>query len=273
MKALVLSGGAALGAYQAGCWEALSDAGWRPDVAIGVSIGAVNAFAVSRGASSAEMHRLWLELPAQLRPAASWSPLPWRRHVGLFREWVKEVFGHFAPRPQVCELRAVVLEAPNLGFRSVRGSEVTAGYLAAACALPGVMRPVRVDGSWLFDAGILRNLPLREALDCGANEIVSVDLLANHPIPMARTARKAILGLRDLAHQQRSEPRESELEPFKLIRVEHEVALGSLLGCFEWRREHAAELVAFGRQDTANALARSGADEGHEPDGVSRMRA
>ncbi len=41
--ALVLQGGGALGAYQGGVYEALSEAGIEPDWVSGVSIGAINA--------------------------------------------------------------------------------------------------------------------------------------------------------------------------------------------------------------------------------------
>src|SRR6202165_335541 len=41
--ALVLQGGGALGAYQAGVYEALSEAGIHPDWVAGISIGAVNS--------------------------------------------------------------------------------------------------------------------------------------------------------------------------------------------------------------------------------------
>src|SRR4051812_7730423 len=40
---LVLQGGGALGAYQAGVYEALHEAGIEPDWVIGTSIGAINA--------------------------------------------------------------------------------------------------------------------------------------------------------------------------------------------------------------------------------------
>src|SRR5947199_1059210 len=40
---LVLQGGGALGAYQAGVYEALHEAGVEPDWVIGTSIGAINA--------------------------------------------------------------------------------------------------------------------------------------------------------------------------------------------------------------------------------------
>jgi NTE family protein len=41
--ALVLQGGGALGAYQAGVYEALSEAGYEPDWVAGISIGGINA--------------------------------------------------------------------------------------------------------------------------------------------------------------------------------------------------------------------------------------
>ena len=39
---LVLQGGGALGAYQAGAYEALAEAGIEPDWVAGISIGAIN---------------------------------------------------------------------------------------------------------------------------------------------------------------------------------------------------------------------------------------
>ena len=41
---LVFQGGGALGAYQAGVYEALHEKGVEPDWVIGTSIGAINAF-------------------------------------------------------------------------------------------------------------------------------------------------------------------------------------------------------------------------------------
>src|SRR5471032_171834 len=51
--ALLLQGGGALGAYQAGVYQALSEAGLEPDWVAGISIGAINA-AIIAGNSPAE---------------------------------------------------------------------------------------------------------------------------------------------------------------------------------------------------------------------------
>jgi NTE family protein len=51
--ALVLQGGGALGAYQAGVYQALHEANIEPDWVCGVSIGAINAKPCSNNTSGA----------------------------------------------------------------------------------------------------------------------------------------------------------------------------------------------------------------------------
>jgi len=55
---LVLQGGGALGAYQAGVYEALQEAGIEPDWVIGTSIGAINAAVVAGNAPVDRLPRL-----------------------------------------------------------------------------------------------------------------------------------------------------------------------------------------------------------------------
>jgi predicted acylesterase/phospholipase RssA len=56
--ALVLQGGGALGAYQAGVYEALSEAGIHPDRIAGVSIGAINAAIIAGNPPNFRVDRL-----------------------------------------------------------------------------------------------------------------------------------------------------------------------------------------------------------------------
>ncbi|MEI6002187.1 patatin-like phospholipase family protein [Paraburkholderia bengalensis] len=55
---LVLQGGGALGAYQAGVFEALHDAGIEPDWVIGTSIGAINGAIIAGNPPAERMNRL-----------------------------------------------------------------------------------------------------------------------------------------------------------------------------------------------------------------------
>src|SRR3954447_23530582 len=77
--ALVLQGGGALGAYQAGVYEALAAAQLHPDWVAGISIGAVNAALIAGNAPEQRIAKLrcfgetvtseplapWLQLKAQ----------------------------------------------------------------------------------------------------------------------------------------------------------------------------------------------------------------
>jgi NTE family protein len=56
--ALVLQGGGALGAYQAGVYEALSEAGIHPDRIAGISIGAINAAIIAGNPPNFRVDRL-----------------------------------------------------------------------------------------------------------------------------------------------------------------------------------------------------------------------
>jgi NTE family protein len=56
--ALVLQGGGALGAYQAGVFATLAEAGYRPDWVAGVSIGAINAALIAGNAPEHRIERL-----------------------------------------------------------------------------------------------------------------------------------------------------------------------------------------------------------------------
>ncbi len=66
---LVLQGGGALGAYQAGAYEVLHDNGVEPDWIAGISIGAINAAIIAGNAPSERVHALrafWDEISTRV---------------------------------------------------------------------------------------------------------------------------------------------------------------------------------------------------------------
>ena len=81
--ALVLQGGGALGAYQAGVYEALAEAGIEPDWLAGVSIGAVNAAIIAGNPPNARVERLH-EFWTQVTTDRTW---PWFGDAAL--GWAK----------------------------------------------------------------------------------------------------------------------------------------------------------------------------------------
>lgn len=71
-QVLVLQGGGALGAYQAGAYAALHEAGCRPDWIAGISIGAINAALIAGNPPERRIERLrqfWEGVSADLRGA------------------------------------------------------------------------------------------------------------------------------------------------------------------------------------------------------------
>jgi NTE family protein len=80
---LVLQGGGALGAYQAGVYQALHDAGIEPDWVIGTSIGAINAALIAGNAPARRPERLrafWHHVEQH----GAGGALPW---FGVGRAW------------------------------------------------------------------------------------------------------------------------------------------------------------------------------------------
>jgi NTE family protein len=76
--ALVLQGGGALGAYQAGVYEGLHEAGIRPNWLAGISIGALNAAVIAgspEGQSVERLREFWETICA--------APVEWPAHEGL----------------------------------------------------------------------------------------------------------------------------------------------------------------------------------------------
>ncbi|WP_459614755.1 DUF3734 domain-containing protein [Bordetella sp. 2513F-2] len=74
--ALVLQGGGALGAYQAGVYEGLHEAGIRPNWVAGISIGAINAAIIAGSPEDERVERLRGFWESISRPAG-FAGLPW----------------------------------------------------------------------------------------------------------------------------------------------------------------------------------------------------
>lgn len=97
---LVLQGGGALGAYQAGVFEALHEAGIEPDWIIGTSIGAINAALIAGNAPKQRVERLhaFWDRVAHKGLSAIWPGIP-----GLPTAWTtldtigQGLPGFFAP--------------------------------------------------------------------------------------------------------------------------------------------------------------------------------
>jgi NTE family protein len=86
--ALVLQGGGALGAFQAGVYQGLAEANLHPDWVAGISIGAINAALIAGNAPEARLEKL----------RAFWEQVTTTQLVfdpfGIARHWLRGDFGH-----------------------------------------------------------------------------------------------------------------------------------------------------------------------------------
>jgi NTE family protein len=107
--ALLLQGGGALGAYQAGVYEALADADLHPDWIAGISIGAINGALIAGNAPEARVNKLrafWERVTAKpygdwsehLFPAKSDAVRRWRNQISANLALVNGASGFFTPR-------------------------------------------------------------------------------------------------------------------------------------------------------------------------------
>ena len=125
---LVLQGGGALGAYQAGVYEALTEAGIEPDWVIGTSIGAINAGLIAGNSPEKRMERV-----AEFWTRVQREPLgPLAGAASTFGPWVANAMtlaygvpGFFQPNPLAFLGMQVPLGSEHSGYYSTKPLERT----------------------------------------------------------------------------------------------------------------------------------------------------
>jgi len=190
MIGFVLSGGANLGSIHVGMLQALFEAGVQPDIVVGTSIGAVNAAYLAADPSLAQvdgLRRLWCEARARdifpLNPLHNVRAL-WRQGSLLSNRCWKRFLADRLPTAAI-EDAAVPLRITATDFedgRSVvfdRGSTLDA--VMASTALPGIFPPYEIDGACYLDGAISEQLPIRTALEAGADTIYVMAVSVPNP--------------------------------------------------------------------------------------------
>src|ERR1700742_3978156 len=160
--------------------RALSDAGVRPDIVVGTSIGAVNgAFVAADPDQAAErLSDLWRGESLGL----VFSETLLGRAVRLARSGT-----HLHAIEPLHKLLADKLPAEDftdlkVPFHCVAASieDATAHWFAsgplvpavmASCAVPGLLPPVEIDGAHYFDGGLVHSIPVGRAVALGASTV------------------------------------------------------------------------------------------------------
>jgi NTE family protein len=173
---LALGGGAARGWAHIGVLRALNKAGIKPDIVAGTSIGAVV------GACDVTGHLDELEDFAR--------ELTRRRVLGYLDfnlSGTGLITGHRLGERLRKHLGEIRIEEMPRRFTAV-ATEIGTGHevwlsrgnlvdaVRASYALPGVFRPVKVEGRWLFDGALVNPIPVSVCRALGARYVIAVNL-------------------------------------------------------------------------------------------------
>lgn len=184
--ALVLGGGGSLGALHVGMLQVLAEAGVRPDVVIGTSVGAINgALIAERGLSAAvpELEQVWRSL--RRRDVLPVRPSALRRLVGRRPVFDGSGIEHLA-RAHLTARTFAELDRPLVvvATDAVTGDATSFDEgallpaITASAAIPGVFAAVKVDGRSYLDGGVSANLPVAQAQQWGAASIIALDVVS-----------------------------------------------------------------------------------------------
>ncbi|MFI5012895.1 MAG: patatin-like phospholipase family protein [Hyphomicrobiales bacterium] len=172
---LALGGGAARGWAHIGVLRALDEAGIRPDIIAGTSIGAVVG-----GCYAAGKFDEISEFALQLTPARVLALLDVHVGSGLISgdrlgRRLTENLEDWAIEKLPQRFVAIATEF-NTGHEIwlTRGSLSEA--LRASYALPGIFDPRRIGGRWLMDGALVNPVPVTAARALGAEVVLAVNL-------------------------------------------------------------------------------------------------
>jgi len=129
---LVFQGGGALGAYQAGVYQALDEAGIEPDWIIGTSIGAINASLIAgneRHNRLAAVKEFWQRM-SHKSPLHGWPGLEaFAQSFSNLNTVVSGIPGFFEPNPMAFLGGGIPLGADSAGYYSTAPLEKTLNEL------------------------------------------------------------------------------------------------------------------------------------------------
>lgn len=184
--ALVLGGGGALGIVQAAYIQAAHQMGFRPQLVVGTSVGAMNGAVLAMDPEHPEeLLRIWLGLDqlalVHWNPARLASQL-WKNPLSLSSNQVvpKLLREHFHGATfEDAKLRlGVVATNLTLGEKRVFTEGPLAQAILASSAIPGMYEPVEIDGHQYVDGCISASVDMSSAVEMGATEIFAIDLSA-----------------------------------------------------------------------------------------------
>ncbi len=229
--AFVLGGGGLLGAHEVGMLRALSQAGVRPDLIVGTSIGAVNgAFVAADPDAAAErLDGLWCGeslgavfsenvLSRAIRLARSGTHLhaiePLRR---LLADTLPPGVSAFSDLQLPFHCVAACIEDATARWFS--GGPLIEAVMAS-CAVPGLLPPVQIGERHYFDGGLVDSIPVGRAVALGATVVYVLHVgRIESPLPVPTRPWEVGLVSFEIARRHRFHEEMSVLPPGVQVHV------------------------------------------------------
>lgn len=264
MNAFVLSGGANLGAEQAGMLEALLEAGIRPDVLVGTSIGAANAAFLAADPTlrrARALSALWRRVrSSDVFPI---NPLRMARTMlrggalfptDPFRRLIEREIPYRRIEDARVPLRIVATRFED-GSEAVFDAGPVVDAVLASTALPAVFAPHEVQGRLYLDGGLVDHVPVAPAIEAGADTVYVLSVGFPCPPPADhRSARAVLMHSIGILLSQRIRFDGAHLpEHHPAVRVVHIPPICTQVGLRDFSRT--GELVERAREQTAAFLA------------------
>ncbi|MCG8391894.1 MAG: patatin-like phospholipase RssA [Pseudomonadales bacterium] len=174
---LALGSGSARGWAHIGVIQALEEMGVQPQVVAGTSIGAIVGSAYVTGVLN-EFGEWVKSLTVKdvfglMDFSLSGGMVKGEKLFNFFREH------HEDPDMESLEKKLVTVATDMKSGREIwitRGKVLDAAR--ASCALPGLFSPVKVQGRWMLDGGLVNPVPVSAARAMGADVVIAVNLNA-----------------------------------------------------------------------------------------------
>jgi NTE family protein len=173
---IALGAGAARGWSHIGVLERLSESGIEPDVMAGTSIGALVSGCHAAGRLG-ELKEFALSLTR--RRIFSLLDLSWTGSGLISGDRLRLLLDKQLGEMQFSDLK---LPFVCIATELMTGHEIwlrhgqLAPAIRASYALPGVFRPVQIDGQWLIDGAVVNPIPVSACRAIGARLVISVNL-------------------------------------------------------------------------------------------------
>lgn len=200
MRAIVLSGGGAKGAYQVGVWKALRKMGISYDIVTGTSIGSVNGlmmvqndyfksvwlwrnigFDVIYDVDFPSKYDTLLELKEVYKNYAKHFFKDGGIGTEKMRSIVNKIYNEQKFKKSKINYGIVTFNLTKMKPLCIKKSEFKDNLidyvLASACCYPA-LKKTKINGEEYIDGGYYDNMPINMAIELGAKEIIAVDLEA-----------------------------------------------------------------------------------------------